>query len=436
MSRQMRNQDLVVIGKQVALTASATINTLADGEVRFFTPGGVFITGANDTAGIDFIIVVGGANSKPRFVSEPIKSSIITATSTNYAAATQQSTYLGYNGSTGSITATDENLYMVSIYQEDYLRSSHDGRYMKHFQYKSDASATQAEIAIGLAGSAIDNFSREPKNTSGDPFLKFKAVCSEAVTAGNDFDNAISWVKGGRTILCTTNVQYGGGTAAVVGDFIRLATSEATTVLTDDVYKIVGISSLTITVDRPIQVAAYTDTGNNSTGNEVLTAAEGAAANWGVYFNGQAQDHVNGKEFDKIVRYNYRISLFGTTTVTDVAAVAAVGSIAQVKDHEWFSKGNEGEIYRVGEPAIHTFASDVVVTSGGYNITTITWTDSHVVGFQNNHSPKQITIYSPDAAAGPAAQDATYMSDNTDGNWVTLLSMGANATVSGLTDLE
>ncbi len=391
MSRQTRNQDLVVVGKTLATmtAAPASMNALADGEVRLYTPEGVLIDSGNVAANMTFTVVMGGPNGKPKFVSEPINGAIVNYVAKGGAAGAEQLDYIGFNGTSGSIDEIDNNLYMVSAYVEDYLTSSHDGRYIKHFQFKSKTlGAIQPEIALGLAKSGQENWSREAKNVNGDSFMGFKAICDEAIVAEA---NTIDIVKGSNTILA------GGALTAVVNDFIRIG--NAASALTDSVYKVVSISGLVYTLDRKVEET--TRLAAPTTDVSIITAALGAAADWGVAVNANVKDHVTGKEFYKKNRFTLILGEdFGSTTITkDTLASRGIGVIEDVRDHEWFSAGNEGEIYRMGEPVIHNFVSNVNISSGEFDTATLQWTDGHLVGFQDEMSPKLITIYAQDSTS-------------------------------------
>jgi len=385
MAQQVRNVDYTLAGA-VTANVGTTPSNLDDGEIRVFPASGTM--GAL-TAGDSFFIACGNGTTTAgaRFISQvidPAKVSI--ATRRHNTPAIEQQDSIGYDGTSGSLEALNNNLYLVRMYIQEMLTSSSDGAVIKHFQYKSDASAIQSEIALGLAKSAINNFSKEATE-----YVTFKALVSSAVVVGNDFNNALSWAKGSKTFQCASAV-YGGGTA-VVGDYIRLHASDATVVLTDDTYKITAISGTTITVDRPIQVAAYTDTGNNNAGNEVITAAVGDAANWGVDLQGQPLDYSIGKLFYKQARWVLGLEDFGTSTSAQPAsAFGGVGVYREAADAEWFCAGFEGEPYRMGEPAIHNYVSKASAAAT-YDVFSIRWIEDSVVSFQGEVSPMQITIY-------------------------------------------
>ena len=220
--------------------------------------------------------------------------------------------------------------------------------------------------------------------------MGFKAVCNQAIAAEA---NTIDIVKGSNTILA------GGALTAVAGDFIRIGNA-ASDIALDGVYKVLSINGLVYTLDR--KVGETTRLAAPTTDVSFITAAQGAAANWGVAVNANVKDHVTGKEFYKKNRFTLNLGEdFGSTTITlATGASRGIGVIEDVRDHEWFSAGNLGETYRMGEPVINTLVSNVDITTGTFDTATIQWTDGHLVGFQDEMSPKLITIYSPRGADG------------------------------------
>jgi hypothetical protein len=164
------------ITTNVAVTAG-TMNDIAEGEVALFQPDGTRIDNTNDALGMDFVVAVGGAGSKPAFVSDVIDGSSITSiVGKNAVAAAEQVDYIGWDGTAGDIEEIDDNLYMATVHIQEYLTSNTDGRYIKHFQYKSHATAADKHaIAKGLVLSAINNFSREAED-----YMNIALVSAEA----------------------------------------------------------------------------------------------------------------------------------------------------------------------------------------------------------------------------------------------------------------
>ena len=383
MAQQVKNVDYTIVGSATA-NVGTTVSNLDDGEIRVFPASGTM--GAL-TAGDSFFIACGNGTTTTgsRFTSELIDPAKVEITTRRHnAAVAEQQDSIGYNGTAGSIDPLNNNLYLVSLYVQEYLTSNTDGRKIKHFQYKSDASATQAEIAIGLAGSAVYNFSKE-----AEQYIAFKALCS---AAGATEANNITVTNGSKTVLAA------GALTAVVGDFIRFGSPAGGATTTDDVYKVVSISGLNYTMDRPLQVVS----GSYVTGTadaDVITAAQGAAADWGIDLLGQPLSFSIGKEFYKKARWEMSLKDFGNSnSAREADAFAGVGVYEQAAEGEWFCQGFEGESYRMGEPAIHNFVSKAVAGIT-YDVFSIRWIEDSVVGFTANVSPKQITIYADPARA-------------------------------------
>ena len=402
-ARQQNNVMHVAVGGNAAKTTANFPKALNQYEVGLFLADGTRMTQTNASGAAKFMIAVGGANSKPAFVSDIIKVSDVKRISHKaYSAATSQVDYVGYNGSAQSIDAIDNNLYMVQVYLEEFITSSHDGRYIKHFQYKSDSSATQSEIALGLAKSAYLNFSREAKNSAGDPFATFKAICSDAGAIIPTGAGTVAVNKGSNVIEFGTDVDDAtGATLLLVNEFLRFGTT-----VTSPVYKIVSIDTTanTIVLDRP-----YGETSNSAVANnavERITAALGLAADWGVAITASAKDHSVGQLHYGVTRFTINAKDFGSTVSTkSVAASEGTGVINQMKDLEWFAKGNSGDIYRDDAQAGHRFVQtvDAQGLSDGFDMVTIEYTDEQAPNFQVNVSPKSLSILIPELTSGSTA---------------------------------
>lgn len=385
-ARQQRNVQYLLIGDTASLS-TGNPSTLGAGEIGIFDAAGTRITSANAVAGMKFFFAVGG--TQPLKKSPLIDGSKLKVTkAVAYDQLVNQRDIIGYNGTSGSIEVITDNLYMVDVYLEDYLESSHDGRYIKHLQTESNATSTQADIALALAASGTYNWSREAKNLDGDPFIIFKAISSET---GAAFPIGVTAdvVKGSKVIQAT-----GGAFAGVVGDYIKLGT-----VATSAVYRIVAINGTAYTLDRPVG-----ETSGSIAGRE-FDAATGAAADWGVVLEGTNNDQVVGKFFDSVTRFTTILGGdgFGTTTFTkDAEPYRGVGTIKGVKDLEWFTAGNNGEFFRMGEPTIYNFESKVntAVGGGGYDFLDVAYEEVTVGSFVPNHSPIRVTLATPASAPG------------------------------------
>jgi hypothetical protein len=393
-ARQQSNVHHLLIGGTANITTGG-VSSLNAGEIGIFNAGGVRLTEGSASKGQDFFLAVGGTS--PLVRTPLLKGSAVkSAAWAQYSAATTQVDYIGFNGASGSIETIDNNLYMTQVYMEELLTSSTDGRYIKHFQYESDSSATQAEVANGLFKSAVFNFKREPKNASGDAPLVFEMMMAAGsdVALGTSVDDVV-FVKGSATISATDIDDATGNPALAVGDYLRVGTAA-----TDEVYKIIAIDATnnTATLDVPYQGASQTLA---DTALKVIPAASAASVACGVKLSAAAKDHVVGKEHYGVIRYNFNLKDAGSTTITNSAAAAeGVGEVNALKDLEWFTKGNQGEYFRMGEPTIYSYSSDVdeSVAGSGYDILSLKLESADLVGFQNNVSPIEVSLATPATA--------------------------------------
>jgi hypothetical protein len=200
----------------------------------------------------------------------------------NASTRTNQITYLGYNGTSGEMDNSNSTYFGLKLVLNHTFGTLNNSPLIKTIPYKTVASSSQTDLALGLCLAGQYAFDRLPNRD-----VVFDAVCNATVTAGNCFDNNATVVNGATTFSVGTNVQYGGATAAV-GDYVRLGSATkavAATALTSAVYKITAINGLVITVDRKINVTSgtYTAAGDMA---EVIPSATGLAADWGVRMDG------------------------------------------------------------------------------------------------------------------------------------------------------
>lgn len=407
---QIKNSNVALVGIGTSTTPPASsISDLAEGQIGVFPVSGV--AGAAIAADAKFVIAVGGSASKPAFVSEAIDpADVVTAKSRGLEVATEQKDSIGYNGTTGSIaTLTASNLYMVDVMIQELLTSNTDGRYIKHFQWKSGAVApTQMDVAYNLVVSGIKNFAREAED-----YMQFDIY--SAAAGATEAQNIV--VANGSKAVTGAGVL-----TAVVGDFLRFGSVGGGATVADSVYKVIAITAGNVyTLDRKVTAAS----GTYATGTadaDVITLAEADGANAGLALTGKALSFVVGKEQYKKVRWELVLRDFGSTaSVRESNADAGIGTYEQAAEAEWFSIGGLGEPHRMGEPTIYP-ANLNAVSGVTYDITSIRFRDTSVVGFQNEVSEKMLTIYTPNGA--DYATDAT--TDN--GLWLQIEAALANVT--------
>ena len=286
------------------------------------------------------------------------------------AAAAQQVSYIGYNGTSGSITATNSKLYVVRIKlkEEDYTGIGQGTLY--NSPYKSDASATQVEVACGLALALSNTLRRQAVQS-----IKPELIASVAHSATGTFAHTTTIVQGSKVVTVATNKQYNTNVELAVGDFIRIAGSTGAPAVTDPTYKVVSLdSTTTFSVDRPIESASgtYLTTSLNVT---VLTAAKIAAGNLGIKLTGIAREFILPKYRNSVVSFEVGLDStlsFGTTAVTySTKASKGNGTYSQIAQLEWDLAGNDGNVYR-GD-FMHSFPTAVASSSKTYDQIAITY---------------------------------------------------------------
>ena len=361
---QIKNSNVALVGIGTSTTPPASsISDLAEGQIGVFPVSGV--AGAAIAADAKFVIAVGGSASKPAFVSEAIDpADVVTAKSRGLEVATEQKDSIGYNGTTGSIaTLTASNLYMVDVMIQELLTSNTDGRYIKHFQWKSGAAApTQMDVAYNLVVSGIKNFAREAED-----YMQFDIY--SAAAGATEAQNIV--VANGSKAVTGAGVL-----TAVVGDFLRFGSVGGGATVADSVYKVIAITAGNVyTLDRKVTAAS----GTYATGTadaDVITLAQANGANAGLALTGKALSFVVGKEQYKKVRWELVLRDFGSTaSVRESNADAGIGTYEQAAEAEWFSIGGLGEPHRMGEPTIYP-ANLNAVSGVTYDITSIRFRDT------------------------------------------------------------
>lgn len=445
MSKTVRNIQRVFIGgNPVAATTSNLDATFVanTGEIGIFTPEGKRLVQGSGSLGAllasnkQFIVAQArGAAGEPKLlVSDVIdKSKIVAATVKNYSAATQQVDYIGYNGTSGSIEVNADELYMITVYLEEFITSEHDGRYIKHGQYLSNSSSTQETIAFELVKSLVNNFSREPK-----PLIKFERVNNAA--ASNTEFGALGTVTGNLAVVngsqYVTTANNPGTTSLAVGDYVRFSAS-ATEALTDSTYEITEITSATVfKLDVPYQGvsnASYDDDFVH------LIPSASVGANFGIRLTGIAQPWSLERKFYKLVRFTTLLSedAFGATVVTkSVGAAEGSGEYRQVAEIERFFQRNDNDNYRIGQPDLFNPRNDAdsAVLGSGYDLIQIQYEQVENVGFVGNVSPKLLTICIPheglSGATSAVYSKAATADDITDVLEELIAGVAANGTLS------
>jgi len=340
--------------KDVApLGETSTRASLAVGQVGVFKNGSATaIDGTTDLAAGDKFKVVFKDVDGYIIESPMYDYNLITSKrAANYAAGTEQKSYIGYNGTSGSIAVKNSDVYHVHVIRKDWSKTWNEhGSFKLAGVYESDASATQTEIALGLLRNMVKNFEIE-KAKSGVTVTTVGLINSASVVLTNDFSGTATITQGSNVLSVTNSGQYATNTDVVVGDYIRISPAYNVAVaLTNDVYQIVALSGTTtklITLDRKVTKASGTYA--TGTGTEVIPKATAEAANWGISIESAPVKFIPGKFKYQNVTFDITLSeAFGATPITQATApYKGIGTYKEIAEIEWELRNNQREAFHV-----------------------------------------------------------------------------------------
>lgn len=286
-----------------------------------------------------FLIVEGKGAGKPLMKSPILTKGKIAMTLSRHKEAVQQATAIGYNGTTGALPVSNNSDFWIKIRKRDN-DAANRSQPMSLFAgpVKTDATATQAELAVLLAKNGTKNFADEPANG----YLKFEVITGATDAAITGTVTTFGVTKGSRSVTLNGTV-----TNVAVGDFIKLGGTTTSTA----VYKVAAVNSPnSITLDWPYQG----DTATIAVANvRRITAAVAATADFGVRMTGVVAP------FDVNQFRDYYANRFtatfsdSTTLVTHLqGAQNGNGMWQQVAMDEYMSYGYEGQNNQLAVPSI------------------------------------------------------------------------------------
>ncbi len=379
-----------LIAKEIARTASASIdpnsaNYIADGEI-VITDGAGTVLDTTTVATKDEVRIAQRSGNNIIWSPAIRAKEISQYKGAAFSAAVEQITYVGFNGTAGAIDTISENDYLVRVIRQDTQATYLNKEQLKFGSMRSDASATQEEIATGVTSSLIANFAQEPERE-----IKFERVINNAGAAVAQ--TATPTYKSTLVVMSAAN-------AFVAGDHVRFGTA-----VTDPTYKVASKSGNDLVLDIPFQGASGT-----GLTVEIIVAATAATADFGIKMSGLPRKFERGVFKYSKVRFEVTLAEFGTTGITfDTAAVDGTGTTEEVQEREWFaSEGIHGKIERIGTPP-PVFKQDADPAKS-YSLLYIKNNDASVSSIQG--SPKsqievQLALDKGIAGAGFGGQVAT-----------------------------
>jgi len=288
-------------------------------------------------------IAQGRGASKSLMVSPMITKATATLSTSNHRASAQQVSIVGFNGTTGSLPIANSTDFFIKIRKNDN-DAANRSQPMSLFAgpVKTDATASQEELAFALVKNGIANFADEPANN----YLTFSALCDEAGAAVTGTLVNLVFTKGSREVVSDTlNVTI---TNVVAGDVIKVAAAT-----TSSIYKVKSVVNGTATTAAKITLTyafqEETATVAKGTARRILAAAS-ILAEAGVRMTGvQADFDVNAMRDFYVNRFTVTFSDV-STLVTTTGARTGSGVWQQVAMDEYMSYGFEGENSMLGVP--------------------------------------------------------------------------------------
>ena len=415
-----KNITHIIVGKDDApVAATETRADMIAGQIGVFKVGSATaIDGDTDlVAGDRFKIVYKDVDGN--LVESPLidYDNIVSKSAVPYAADTEQKTYIGYNGTTGSITVTNSDEYYIHLDRKDGSKTWGEHTLYKLLAaYRSDASATQTEIADALVVNAVKNLAVE-KTRSGRAVNQVGRISSATVTATNDFTGDTTVVKGSSVISIAeasgandAGVYGTGSDDLAVGDYVRIGAVGAGTALTSGVYKVIALggaktSSILATLDRPVLEASGTYAAATHD-IEVIPSASAIAGNWGLMVESLPVKFVPGLFKNTQVTFDVSLSdAFGSTLITEATpAFKGSGTYEEVAEIEWFLRGNRGEPYRV---ASYPVSKNLNATSGKtYDTITFSFTNNNSTDLNGDVKSRiSVVIYTEDEGSSTIYTD-------------------------------
>ena len=327
------------------------------------------------------------------------------------AIASEQSSYIGYDGTSGTIasTALDPNtFYEVKLEHvpNQFAYGKRPANY-KYGTWQSGATApTEIEVVTNIVKSLIQNF---VPNRTTDWRVKSEVIASGAgVLVATSLDVnivSITFNKYSKTAVVTTN---GAVSAIAANTYIRVGG----TTTTNPIVKVVSSGSVAGagTFNIVLDYAWQGDSGAVLAADLYTVATLG---NVGIKITGikQKYDVNRWRQYDK-VRFNPFVnSAFTSTPVSTVAAFDGVAVYEQAANDEYISWGDEGQIFVDQVPPLFREQDAVVGTQ--YNPVVISWLNRlpSLIGAGENKG--QIILY---MAGGdgigtftPATNQATFV---------------------------
>ena len=290
--------------------------------------------------GDQYLVVQGKGATEPLMKSPVITKGTAKFTIAKHRPAVQQVTTVGYNGTTGALPVVNNSDFYIKVRKHDN-DAANRSQPMSLFAgpVKTDATATQEELAFALVANGIKNFAQEPANG----YLKF-----EALVAGTQADwvgtaTHLSFTKGSRVALFTDSAGAAStATAPTVGGILRSL---------GVAYKITASSTTSVTLNYAYQGDTGLVAGGTTAASQV--GIVGTPGDYGVRLTGVAAPF-NVNTFRDYYANRFNVTFSDTSTLVTLLTGARNGNGVwqQVAMDEYMNYGFEGENNQLATPSV------------------------------------------------------------------------------------
>lgn len=391
----IKNVMQLFVAKDVAASTGegslATTTTVPDGCVVVTDLKNEILDATSLASGLDAFKLVANAGGTLVHSDVVTKGNVRRFNLSTTAAETQQTDYVGFNGTSGEIeTLAANTIYTIRLSVLGLTKADFMQQLIKEGFYKSGSSTpSQYDVALGLQKSLVANFSREPER-----IIAFEKVASGTRTALATSAGTVTFVHGSKYVTFNSDIDdTTGNPALAVGELLAPATAA-----TSGVYKVTAINTTTnvATIDTEYQGATAT-VANDAVGRVIV----GNIGDFGVKLSGQDLDFVVGKFKSNVVSWNTQVDF--DSTVTSTEAYPGIGTYQQIASIEKELQAQE-YIFRSfveGAPEDRAQAS----SSSAYDVGIVEY-DGVIQGGLGSDvkSPKQIMYASEDDS--PVSDDA------------------------------
>lgn len=301
---KMKKVPDVIIGDGTNSTAT-TIGTINKGDLFLSKSDGTLITttaAAQALKSTDEVMIVGSYKNGKTLMSMPFKGTDVRSYLGNkYDAPIQQITYVGFNGTSGTLPTTINTTYnMRVVFKGASVLSTRIYPRTDSTIITGASSVTEEGVAYKLIDAFVNDMSEGSKYIYAE---RITDATKGTVATGT---TSFTFTEGSKVVTCAGDIDDAtGGTALAVGAYLVIGVAGDT----DATYKIASIDTTNniLTLDT---VFAQATTTLEDTELKQISAANAAAGTWGI--------KLTGKEIpDLLDDYDqYKMTLFEVSMYT------------------------------------------------------------------------------------------------------------------------